>query len=256
MKWSGILALGLLAVGGLALLPPAAVLGAQELTVSAAASLTNAFPEIGKLFEKQDPGAKIIFNFAASGALLQQLDKGAPVDVFASADQKTMDQAQEKGLIVPASRKNFVNNTLVLILPAASKLSLTGPKDLLLPAVKRVAVGNPASVPAGRYARKALIQAGLWEALQAKLIMGESVRQVLDYVSRGEVDAGLVYATDAAVARGKVKVVATVQGPQPIVYPVALLSASPKQALGQEFLDFLFAPKSRAILSKYGFGEP
>jgi molybdate transport system substrate-binding protein len=256
MKWSKILALGLLVVGGLALSPPAAIPGARELTVSAAASLTNAFPEIGKLFEPRHPGTKIIFNFAASGALLQQLDQGAPVDVFASADQKTMDQAQEKGLIVGASRKNFVSNILVLIAPQDSRLPLKDPKDLLRPAVKRVAVGNPASVPAGRYAKQALTRAGLWEALQSRLIMGESVRQVLDYVSRGEVDAGLVYATDAAMARDRVKTVAQFRGPQPIVYPAALVAASSNKALGQEFLDFLAAPESEAILSKYGFGKP
>ena len=229
MKWRAILAVMLAAV---ALMQAAPVLAAEELTVSAAASLTNAFPEIGQIFEKQHPGSKVIFNFAASGPLLQQIAQGAPVDVFASADQKTMDQAQEKGLIVPASRKNFVSNTLVLIVPQDSKLNLTGPKDLTQPAVKRVGLGNPASVPVGRYAQEALTQAGLWEALQPKLIMGESVRQVLDYVSRGEVDAGFVFATDAAIAKGKVKTVAEVQGHQPIVYPVALVAASQKQGLG------------------------
>ncbi len=256
MQWPKIMALGLLVLGGMALIHPAPVMGAQELTVSAAASLTNAFPEIGKGFEQQHPGVKVIFNFAASGPLLQQIAQGAPVDVFASADQKTMDQAQEKGLIVLASRKDFVSNTLVLIVPQHSKLALTGPKDLVSAAVKRVALGNPANVPAGRYADKALTQAGLWEALQPKLILGESVRQVLDYVSRGEVDAGLVYATDAAIAQGKVKTVAQVQGHQPIVYPVALVAAGQKQALAQELLNFLFAPESVAILSKYGFGKP
>jgi len=119
-----------------------------------------------------------------------------------------------------------------------------------------VALGNPASVPVGRYTQEALTKAGLWEELQPKLIMGESVRQVLDYVSRGEVDAGFVFATDAAIAKGKVKIVTAVQGHQPIVYPVALVSASSKQVLGQEFLNFLFAPESVAIFSKYGFGKP
>ena len=253
MNWLKILALGL---WSLALVQPGLVLGAQELMVSAAASLTNAFQEIGQRFEQQHPGTKVIFNFAASGYLLQQIAQGAPVDVFASADQKTMNQAQEKELIVPASRKNFVSNTLVLIVPQDSRLVLTGPKDLVLLQVKRVAVGNPATVPVGRYTQEALTQAGLWESLQPKLIMGESVRQVLDYVSRAEVDAGLVYATDAAIAQGKVKTAAEVQGHQPIVYPVALVAASQKQALGQEFLNFLSAPESVAILSKYGFGLP
>jgi molybdate transport system substrate-binding protein len=178
------------------------------------------------------------------------------VDVFASADQKTMDQAQEKGLVIPASRKNFVSNALVLIVPQDSKLAIAGPKDLLTPEVKRVAVGNPASVPAGRYTKGALTKVDLWEKLQPKFIMGESVRQVLDYVGRGEVDAGFVYATDAAIAKGKVKVVATVPGHQPIVYPAALVTASEKKALGQKFLEFLAAPESVAILSKYGFGKP
>lgn len=256
MRLPKILTLGLLIILGMALVQAAPALGAQELTVSAAASLTNVFPEIGKDFEQQHPGTKVIYNFAASGPLLQQIAQGAPVDVFASADQKTMNQAQEKGLIVPASRKNFVSNILVLIVPQDSKLALPGLKDLASAAVKRVALGNPASVPVGRYTREALTKAGLWQALQPKLIMGESVRQVLDYVSRGEVDAGFVFATDAAIAKGKVKIVATVQGHQPIVYPVALVAASQKQALAQEFLNFLFAPESVALFNKYGFGKP
>ena len=256
MKWPKILAPGLLIMGGMALVQAAPVLGTEELTVSAAASLTNAFPEIGRCFEQQHPGTKVIFNFAASGHLLQQIAQGAPVDVFASADQKTMNQAQEKGLIVPASRKDFVSNTLVLIVPQDSKLALAGLKDLASAAVQRVALGNPATVPVGRYTQEALTQAGLWEGVKPKLIMGESVRQVLDYVGRGEVDAGFVFATDAAVAKGKVKTVTEVQGHQPIVYPAALVSASQKKTLAQEFLNFIFVPESVAILSKYGFGKP
>jgi molybdate transport system substrate-binding protein len=256
MKWPKILALGLLIMAGMALVQAAPVLGTEELTVSAAASLTNAFPEIGRCFEQQHPGTKVIFNFAASGLLLQQIAQGAPVDVFASADQKTMNQAQEKGLIVPASRKDFVSNTLVLIVSQDSKLALAGLKDLASAAVKRVALGNPATVPVGRYTQEALTQAGLWEGVKPKLIMGESVRQVLDYVGRGEVDAGFVFATDAAIAKGKVKTVIEVKGHQPIVYPAALVAASKKQALAQEFLNFLFAPESVSILTKYGFGKP
>ncbi len=243
-------------MAGMALVQPAPVPGAQELTVSAAASLTNAFQEIGQGFEQQHPGTKVIFNFAASGTLLQQIAQGAPVDALASADQKTMNQAHEQGLIVKASRKNLVSNTLVLILPQDSKLVLAGLQDLNSPTVKRVALGNPASVPVGRYSQEALTKAGLWEALQPKLIMGESVRQVLDYVSRGEVDAGLVFATDAASAKGKVKTVFEVRGHQPIVYPMALVAASQKKELAQEFLNFLGGPEGMVILKKYGFGQP
>jgi molybdate transport system substrate-binding protein len=227
---------------------------AQELIVSAAASLTNALKEVAGQFEKTHPGTKIVCNFAASGPLLQQIAQGAPVDVFASADQKTMNQAQEKGLIVPASRKNFVTNTLVLIAPEKSGLSLAGLGDLASPGVKRVALGNPATVPVGRYTQEALTKAGSWETLKPKYIYGESVRQVLDYVSRGEVDAGFVFATDAGIAKRKVKTVAGVQGHQPIIYPVALVAASQKKALAQDFLDFVMSPAAQEIFKKYGFG--
>ena len=165
----------------------------QELIVSAAASLTNAMKEVAGHFEKTHPGTRIVCNFAASGVLLQQMAKGAPVDVFAAADQKTMNQAQEKNLIVPGTRKNFVSNRLVLIAPVDSKLALSGLDDLTRLEVKRVAVGNPATVPAGRYAKEALVHGGLWDKLSPRFILAESVRQVLDYVGRGEVDAGLVY---------------------------------------------------------------
>ncbi len=226
----------------------------QELIVSAAASLTNALPEVAGQFEKTHPGVKIVCNFGASGSLLQQIAQGAPVDLFAAADQKTMNQAQEKEFIVPASRKNFVSNTLVLIAPEGSSLPLAGLGDLASPEIKRLALGNPETVPAGRYAQEALTKAGLWESLKSKFIYGESVRQVLDYVSRGEVDAGFVFATDAAIARGKVKMVAAAQGTQPIIYPVALVAASPKKALAQSFLDFILSPAAREIFKKYGFG--
>jgi len=228
----------------------------QELIVSAAASLTNALKEVAGQFEKTHPGTKIVCNFAASGSLLQQIAQGAPVDVFAAADQKTMNQAQDKGLIVPASRKNFVSNKLLLIAPEKSSLPFADLRDLASPEVKRVALGNPDTVPVGRYTQEALTKAGLWETLKPKFIYGESVRQVLDYVSRGEVDAGFVYATDAAIAKGKVKTVIEVQGHQPIGYPVALVAASQKQALAQGFLDFLSASERMAIFSKYGFGQP
>jgi len=155
---------------------------------------------------------------------------------------------------VPASRKNFVSNTLVLIAPEKSDFPLAALKGLDAPEIKRVALGNPETVPVGRYTQEALTKAGLWESLKPKFIYGESVRQVLDYVSRGEVDAGFVFATDAAIAKGKVKIVAAAQGHQPIIYPAALVAASPKKALAQSFLDFMLSPAAREIFNKYGFG--
>jgi molybdate transport system substrate-binding protein len=243
----------LLLLGALVILASPAY-GDQELIVSAAASLTNALKEAAGKFEATHPGTKIVCNFAASGPLLQQIAQGAPVDVFASADQKTMDQAQEKGLIVPASRKKFVSNSLVLIKPLDSQLALGGLKDLTKPEVRRVALGNPETVPVGRYTQEALTKEGLWETLKSKFIYGESVRQVLDYVGRGEVDAGFVYSTDAAIARGKVKVMQTVEGHAPILYPLAVTAATGKKALAQSLLDFILSPAAQEIFKKYGFG--
>ena len=169
-----------------------AALAEEELIVSAAASLTNAFGEIGKKFENTTPGTKVIFNFAASGPLLQQIEKGAPVDVFASADHKTMDQAMEKNLILPASRKDFVSNELVLVVPKDSKLTVKCLQDLGLKEVSRISMGNPETVPVGRYTQESISNEGLWETLKPKFIYGNSVRQVLDYVGRGEAQAHFV----------------------------------------------------------------
>jgi molybdate transport system substrate-binding protein len=245
-----------LALFGLFWMGPSRASAEEELIVSAAASLTNAFQEVGQKFEKANPGIKVVPNFAASGALLQQIEKGAPVDVFASADQKTMDQANEKKLILPETRKNFVSNGLVLILPAGSKIPVKSPLDLTAKEVTKVALGNPDTVPAGRYAQEALKNEGLWEKLSPKFIPGDSVRQVLDYVIRGEVDAGFVFATDAAVAKDKVQVAATLTKHQPILYPVAVVAATQKKDLAQRFIDFVLSKEGQEILSKFGFGKP
>ncbi len=229
---------------------------AEELVVSAAASLTNAFREVGAAFEKtQPPDAKVTFNFAASGPLLQQIENGAPVDVFVSADQETMTLAEKKQLTVPATRRNFVSNQLVLVQPKAG-VPLKGIGDLAHASVRRIAIGNPASVPVGRYTRDVLQAEQLWDAVQSRMINADSVRQVLDYVARGEVDAGFVYATDAAVARDKVTVVAAIDTQRPVVYPIAVVATSRKPKLAESFVAFVLAPEAQAILRKFGFGKP
>lgn len=228
----------------------------EELIVSAAASLTNAFAEVGKEFEIRNPGIKVICNFAASGPLLQQIEQGAPVDVFASADQETMDQAQEKHLVLAATRKDFASNGLVLIVPTDSHLPIKDLGDLEMKEAARISLGNPETVPAGRYAREALINDGLWDDLLPKFILGNTVRQVLDYVSRGEVDAGLVYTTDASQMKDKVRVVLTAEKHRPILYPIAVVAASRKMELSQKFIDFVLSEEGQEILSRYGFGKP
>ncbi|MBL0919284.1 MAG: molybdate ABC transporter substrate-binding protein [Hydrogenophaga sp.] len=229
---------------------------AADLTVSAAASLTNAFREVAPLFEAANPGTKVNFNFAASGVLLQQIAKGAPADVFASADQETMDQAQAQNLIKADKRRDFVSNSLVVIVPGASANVPKAVADLTQPAYARIAIGLPASVPVGRYTKSVLEGANLWGAIEPKMVGATNVRQALDYVQRAEADAGFVYSTDAALMLDKVKVALTVPTPKPILYPVAPLPAGPNAAMGEKFVDFLFTPPAQAVLAKYGFGKP
>lgn len=229
---------------------------AAELTVSAAASLTNAFKELGPLFEAQNRGTAVVFNFAASDALLAQIARGAPADVFASADQETMDRADAQKLLTAGSRRNFVGNTLVMIVPADSALGLKAPGDLQKPEVKRVAVGNPASVPVGRYTRSALEAARLWAAVEPKAVFAQNVRQALDYVARGEVEAGFVYATDALLMNTRVKVVATLPTETAMAYPVASVAGSRNAGAARRFLGFMLTPAAQAVFARHGFGKP
>jgi molybdate transport system substrate-binding protein len=229
---------------------------AADLTVSAAASLSNAFRELGPLFEAQNPGTSVIFNFGASDVLLAQIARGAPADVFASADQETMDRAEAQKLLTAGSRRNFVANTLVMIVPSDRTLGLKAPADLQKPGVKRIAIGNPASVPVGRYTRSSLEAAKLWAAIEPKAVFAQNVRQALDYVARGEVEAGFVYATDAAIMNDKVKVAATVPTNTAITYPIASVAGSPNRDAARSFVDFVLTPAAQAVLARYGFGKP
>lgn len=226
---------------------------AAEIFVSAAASLTNAFKEVAAEFEKAAPGTKVHLNFAASNPLLKQMLEGAPVDVFASADQETMDKAAQGKVINAASRADFVRNSLTLIVPRGNKAP-AAVADLV--SMKRIAVGKPESVPAGRYARQSLTAAGIWDKVQPSLIYGASVRQVLDYVARGEVDAGIVYATDAAQQAAKVDVALVLGNHTPVLYPIAVATTGKNAQGGQAFVDFVRSEKGQAILARYGFAKP
>ena len=225
----------------------------EELIVSSASSLTNVIKDIGRAFETENKDTKVIFNFAGSGALYIQIANGAPVDVFASADQLTMDQAEKEKLIVPVTRKNFARNTLVLVTPIDLKIPVLNLQGLSQPQVKRIAIGKTDTVPVGRYSKEVLVNNKLWDKLAPKLIMANSVRQVLDYVTRGEVDAGFIYKTDAAVSKESVKIVEYLDGHTPVVYPIAVVAASKKQDRAEKFLDFVLSLKGQEILSKYGF---
>ncbi len=233
-----------------------ATAGAADIIVSAASSLTNAFNDIGKEFEKANPGHKVLFNFAGSGALLQQIARGAPVDVFAPADQDTMDKAAAQNLILRSSRADFTRNTLVVVVPADANSTLADLNGLGSTSVKRIAISNPETVPAGKYAKAVLEAFGLWDVLKDKMINTQNVRQSLDYVARGEVDAGFVYATDALAMRGKVTLVFNVPTKAAITYPIAVVKGNGKENMAIRFVEFVKSEAAQKILRQHGFGLP
>lgn len=231
---------------------------AQELTASVAISLKDAVEELGRQFQTGRPGVRLHYNLGASGELQKQIEAGAPVDLFISAGQRQVDALEKQGLLRAGSRRVFALNALTLIVPRDSRLDLRQPADLLRPEVQRVAVGNPKTVPAGQYAEESLRALGLWDALRPKLVLAENARQVLEYVARGEVEAGFVYTTDAALRTDRVKEVGRL--PQasytPVTYPGAIVAASPQPALAQAFLDLLLGPAGQRVLTRYGFAPP
>jgi len=226
----------------------------KEITVSAAISLKNSFEEIGKIYESQY-GTKCIFNFGASGDLMKQIAGGAPVDIFASAAKKDMDEADKKGFTVADSRADLASNSLVLVVPAQAKSTLKSFEGLNSADIKKIATGNPKSVPAGRYAEEVFNFYKIFPSIKEKLIYTENVRQVLDYVARGEVDAGVVYATDAAVRSKEVIVIATApdSSHKPVVYPIAVIKGSKSEAEAKKFIALVMSQEGKAILKKYGF---
>ena len=227
-----------------------------ELTVSAASSLTESFRDITSAYEAAHPGTKVDLNFAASGVLLQQVSRGAPVDVLATADTETMVQAAKGGLLETDSRQIFATNRLVVVVPPGRRDAPASLAALAGKGVQRVAIGNPDSVPVGRYARAALRDAGLWEAIAGKTITTQNVRQSLDYVARGEVDAGFVYASDYQATPGRVVRAFDVPLKTPINYPVAVIKDSARAAEARRFVAFVVSPQGQAILRRHGFGAP
>lgn len=247
---------GLFAACAFALTVVATPVVADDLVVSAAASLTNAFKEIGQNFEQKHPGHKVLNSFAASDVLLQQIVNGAPVDVFASADQKAMNKAIDADTVEPGTRKDFVQNGVVLIVPGDNPQNINSVADLDKAKVTRIAYGNPETVPVGRYTHGALEKSGNWEAVKNRKILGQNGRQVLDYVARGEVDAGFVFATDAAIVKDKVTVVETLETTVPVTYSIALVKRAGRNELAQAYQDYILSDEGQSILQKYGFNQP
>ncbi|MNR05394.1 Molybdate-binding periplasmic protein precursor [compost metagenome] len=213
--------------------------------------------EIQTNYEKKHTNIKLQFNFGASGALQQQIEQGAPADVFFSAASKNMKELVDKSLIDASQQSNLLLNGLVVVVPADGKTSVQKLEDLSGASVAHIAVGEPQTVPAGTYAREALTNAKLWDPLQAKIVQGKDVRQVLTYVESGNAEAGFVYKTDALTS-SKVKIALTVdpKSYKPIEYPAGIVKASKHSKEAAEFYAYLKSKEAQDVFVKFGFTIP
>lgn len=225
------------------------------LNISAAGSLENALIEINQIFMQKNDSVEILANFAASGDLQMQIENGAPADVFISAAASHMNTLEDKELVLPETRRNLLGNKIALIVPQAGNLNISGFECLLKEEVSKIAMGDPDFVPAGSYGRQTFELLGIpYGELQPKLILGSNVMQVLRYVESGNVDAGILFTSDA-VSSNSVRVIATAPDEinAKIVYPAAIIASSKNVKASQEYIDFLFSPEAGVIFAKYGF---
>jgi molybdate transport system substrate-binding protein len=224
-----------------------------DLTISAAVSLKDALDAVTPLFAKVQPSISLHYNLGASGTLQQQIEQGAPVDVYISASPDEMNTLEKQGLLLPGTRRDLLRNTIVLIVPAGAS-DVSDFRGLVKPEVRIIAIGEPQTVPAGKYAQEVLTHFGLYDSLRPKFVFAKDVRQVLTYVASRNAGAGIVYATDAQTTT-EVKVVATApeDSHAPVVYPMAILKDTKNAGAAKQFEDFLETPAAQAVFERYGF---
>lgn len=225
-----------------------------DLTVSAAASLKAAMADIQALYLVEKPNTKLTVNLAASGTLQQQIENGAPADVFFSAATSNMTKLKDENLLENSSIKNLLKNQVVLIVPKDSTAKITSFGDVTSSAIKTIAIGEPTTVPAGKYAEQVFTYLKILDQVKAKAVYGTDVKQVLSWVESGNADAGVVYSTDAKASTG-VKVIATAtdDSHEAVVYPAAVVKATKNSVAANDFLNFLSSDAAKAVFEKYGF---
>jgi molybdate transport system substrate-binding protein len=230
--------------------------GAAELNVAAAASLTDALQEIKAAYESSG-GDTIVLNLGASSALARQIEEGAPVDLFLSADEAHMDALEKRGRVLAGTRRSVLSNTLVVVVPADGTLRIASPADLVNPRLRHLALAEPRSVPAGIYAREYLRGLKLWDQVVDRVVPTENVRGALAAVETGNADAGIVYKTDAGISE-QVRIayeVPRAEGPR-ISYPFAVIAGSKRREAARRFLAYLESPAALAVFARYGFLIP
>lgn len=223
-----------------------------ELTISAAASLKEAMAELEPIFKKANPNISLVFNFGASGSLQQQIEQGAPADLFISAGQSQMKALAEKDLILDSTQKDLVKNELVLVGPKDT--TINGLDDLKTDKVTKIASGEPTSVPAGKYADEVFTKLGIKDDIQSKLVFAKDVKEVLAWSTSGNADVGFVYLSDA-LSNNSAKIIETVSEDlhSPITYPVGVIKSTKNPDAAKKFEDFLFTDKAKEIFEKYGY---
>lgn len=225
-----------------------------NLTVSAAADLTPAFTEIGALFT-QSTGIRVEFNFGSTGQLAQQIQRGAPVDLFAAANQSFIDQLDQAGLILPDSRAIYAVGRLTLWTRADSPLHLDSIEDLLDPEITRIAIANPEHAPYGVAAREAMQSMGIWDILQPRLVFGENVSQTLQFADSGNVDVAIVALSLSVESAGHwVLLPETLHNP--LIQALAVIRGTAHEAEARQFAAFINGDQGRDIMRRYGFVLP
>lgn len=254
----GIVVVSLMVAIGLPLVSysPVVAQSSTNLLVSAAASLKDAMEEIKPIYQQSKPNVNINYNFGASGALLQQIQQGAPVDIFVSAGKKQVDTLEQAQQLVPGTRSVLVKNRLVLVVPNNS-VGVSSLNNLKDDKIKRIAIGEPRSVPAGQYAEETLQKLGIYQQVKPKLVLANNVRQVLASVESGNADAGFVYSSDAKISKNvKVAVIVDETDHSPILYPMAVLKRTKNVNAAKDFAQFLNGDRAKGVLQKYGFVLP
>ncbi len=223
------------------------------IRVSAAVSLKNVLSALKQSYEKSTPNVELVINYGSSGLLQKQIVEGAPVDIFLSAGKKQMDELEEKGLLLSGTRTNLLGNELVLIVSKEKKSQIISFADLAIKA-QSLSIGQPETVPAGKYAKETLTNLKLWDQLKQRTMFAKDVRQVLAYVESGNVDAGLVYQTDTvALKSGSVVSAAPAGSHTAIVFPVAILKEAKNRAAAEKFMIYLKSATAAKVFEKYKF---
>lgn len=225
-----------------------------SLTISAAASLRDSFEELKELYVSNNKNVEITYNFGSSGTLQKQIQEGAEVDLFVSAASKQMDILKSENFIENESLLTLLGNSVVLVVPKDSELEISDFKDLTDASVEKIALGEPSSVPAGLYAEEVFTNIGILDEVKAKTVYAKDVKVVLTWVESGNVDAGVVYGSDAKTS-DKVKVIATApeESHSPVEYPAAVMATSKNKDEANKFLDFLCSDKAKEVFEKDGF---